>query len=71
YLDQSGKLKMSPVSLGITDGKQTEIVRGKNISEGMKIITGILEKNSTATTTQGNSLIQGSPTQQRQMRRGI
>lgn len=73
YLDQTGKLKMSPAVLGITDGKQTEIVKGRSITEGMKVITGLLDNTTAATTTpQGNSLIQGSnPQQSRQMRRGL
>jgi HlyD family secretion protein len=72
YYDQNAKLAMSFVSLGITDGKQTEIVRGRNIFEGMKIISGILDISSTTTTApQTNSLIPGNNTQQRGGRRGF
>ncbi len=43
YFDNNGMLKMSPVFVGLTDGKNTEIVRGRNITEGMKVISGITE----------------------------
>jgi multidrug efflux pump subunit AcrA (membrane-fusion protein) len=46
YLDENNKLKMSRVVTGVTDGKNTEIVRGRNLKEGMKIITGIVEDNN-------------------------
>jgi HlyD family secretion protein len=70
YLDQNGKLSMSPIVLGITDGKNTEIARGRNIKEGMKIISGILDNGTTSTVPKSNSLIpSGQP--QGGMRRGI
>lgn len=63
---------MSPVMLGITDGKNTEIVRGRNVKEGMNVISGILDNNTTTTTApQGNSLIPQNPMQQRGQRRGM
>lgn len=52
YFDDKGNLKMSPVMIGLTDGKNTEIVRGRNITEGMKIISGVTEE---ATTQSGSS----------------
>lgn len=55
YLDEKGKLKMNPVMIGLTDGKNTEIVRGRNIKEGMKIISGVVEV-SAATTKSSNPL---------------
>lgn len=71
YIDQNGKLNMSPVVLGITDGKNTEIVRGRKISEGMQVISGVMDDGSASTTTSGSGLIQSNPMQQRQMRRGM
>lgn len=65
YVDQNGKLNMSPVVLGITDGKNTEIVRGRNIKEGMNVISGILDNSATTTAPKTNSLIPGAPQQQR------
>jgi HlyD family secretion protein len=64
YYDQTGKLNMSPIVLGITDGKNTEIVRGRNIKEGMSVISGILD-NTTTTAPKTNSLIPSGPQQQR------
>lgn len=51
YLDDKGNLKMSPVMIGLTDGKNTEIVRGRNVTEGMKGISSITED----ATSQSNS----------------
>jgi HlyD family secretion protein len=41
YLDQNGKLAMDIVRTGMSDGTRTEIVRSRNVKEGMKVITGI------------------------------
>ena len=49
YLDENGKLKMSPVTTGLTDGKNTEIVRGRNIKEGMQVISGIMDSDTKKT----------------------
>jgi HlyD family secretion protein len=65
YFNEKGKLEMTPVILGITDGKFTEIVKGTNIREGMKFISGILENNPSASGP-GNALMPTSPVQQRQ-----
>jgi len=59
YLDDDGKLAMGMVFLGISDGKNSEIVRSRNIKEGMKLITGIVEPDTKASST--NPL---NPTQQ-------
>ncbi len=69
YFDEKNKLQMSPVVLGITDGKFTEIVKGKAVKDGMKIITGVVDQTGTAAATQ-KSLI--APTTGGQgMRRGM
>jgi HlyD family secretion protein len=65
YIDQTGKLNMSPIVLGITDGKNTEIVRGRNVKEGMQIINGILDNSASSSAPKTNSLIPSGPTQQR------
>ena len=63
YLDDNGKLKMSPVITGLTDGKNTEIVNSRELKEGMKIIIG--SETGTTTTKSSNSLTspsnQGGP----------
>ncbi len=40
YFDDKGKLQMARAVLGLTDGKNTEIVRSRDLKEGMKVITG-------------------------------
>jgi HlyD family secretion protein len=63
YLDEGGKLKMSPVMIGLTDGKNTEIVRGRNIQEGMQIISGVTDtdtKQSSTTTNPFNTTSGGN-----------
>jgi len=73
YYDNNKKLRMASVVLGITDGKNTEIIRGKNVFEGMSIISGIAD-NTTAVKipAKGNSLIPNSnPQQSGQGRRGM
>ena len=42
YLDKDGNLTFTYVVLGSTDGHVTEIVKGRNIKEGMKVISGIV-----------------------------
>lgn len=56
YFDKNNKLKDAPLIIGLTDGKNTEIVEGRNITSGMKIITGITEESTTTTTTKSNAL---------------
>ena len=41
YFDDNGKLRVSMIVLGLSDGRKTEIISGKNIKEGMKVITSI------------------------------
>ena len=50
YLDANGKLAVTHVRTGLTDGMMTE-VSGSSITEGMKVITGIITPTTTATTT--------------------
>ena len=61
YYDENNKLQASMVVAGLTDGKNTEIVRGRNLKEGMKIIAGIIESDSPATSASTNPF---NPTQQ-------
>jgi HlyD family secretion protein len=56
YLDNNGKLNMTTIRIGATDGRMTEIVRGRNIKEGMRIISGIAIR-----TGQGTSGAPGLP----------
>jgi HlyD family secretion protein len=68
YLDENNKPEMSPVALGATDGKNTEIVRARRLKEGMKIITGIVENNTQAQNK--TNILNPQSNMQRGMRRG-
>ena len=70
YLDENGKLQVSPVFLGLTDGKNTEIVRGRDIKEGMKIITGVVEDDA-ASTNSSNLFNPAQPSRRDMFRRGF
>ena len=66
YLDANGKLAMTRVKTGISDGTETEIT-GKNITEGKKVIAGTISSTQTAaTTTSGASPFGATSTQQQQ-----
>ncbi len=43
YLDDKGKLQMVRVETGVTDGRETEIMDGDQVHEGMKVITSVEE----------------------------
>jgi HlyD family secretion protein len=62
YFDEKNTLKMAMVFVGLSDGKNTEIVRGRNITEGMKVISGVVD-NSTTAATSGTNVF--NPTQNR------
>jgi HlyD family secretion protein len=49
-LDDNGNLKMDFVRIGASDGKNTEIVRGRDVKEGMKVIIGLAQKSKVKTT---------------------
>lgn len=63
YLDSKGKLKMSPIITGLTDGKNTEVARSRDLKSGMKVITGLQETGTSTTKKSTNPLNQnqGSP----------
>lgn len=51
-LDEKGRPVMEFVQTGATDGKNTEIVRSRNLSEGVKVITGLARKEKSGTAAQ-------------------
>jgi HlyD family secretion protein len=53
YLDKNGKVNMTMIRIGATDGRMTEIVRGRNIREGMKIISGVVSQIGQRSSTTG------------------
>jgi HlyD family secretion protein len=73
YLDANGKLAMTHVRTGVTDGTTTE-VRGKDLKEGMKVIAGTISATSTQsaqTSTSGSPFQSGQQQQQRGARGGF
>lgn len=52
YFYENGELEMMPVQVGIDDGKFYELVRGRNIVEGMKVIVSQLNTSKTKTENQ-------------------
>ncbi len=69
YMSENGKPKMGFAVLGLSDGKNTEVVNSKEAREGQQVITG-LETQDQAQSTNSNIL---SPTNnmQRGLRRGF
>jgi HlyD family secretion protein len=59
YFDNNGKLKMAMAVLGLNNGKNTEIIRSRNLKEGMKVITGIQNSTETNSTIQGRNFPRG------------
>lgn len=56
FIDRQGNPSAMVLKLGATDGKMTEIVRGRRIREGIKVITGIRrQKNGETKTRQPSS----------------
>ena len=43
YLDDAGKLAMTRIRKGVTDGRSTEIVEGRGLEAGMQVISKVLE----------------------------
>jgi len=43
YLDDQGRLSATRIVKGVSDGRVTEIVRGRGVEEGMRVITAVNE----------------------------
>lgn len=60
YFDNKNKLRMMSIRKGATDGKNTEIVEGRGIAEGMEFISGMTKQgrksNSENKQQQGNRM---------------
>ncbi len=52
YLNNQGKPQMGTAVLGLTDGKNTEVVRSRILKDGMKVITGIVTDGDVQTNNQ-------------------
>jgi HlyD family secretion protein len=58
-LDDNGNLKQNFLILGITDGKNTEILRSRNLKEGMDVIIGVESAGNKATGVPGGGIPRG------------
>ena len=52
-LDNNGNLKQDYVVLGISDGKNTEIIRSRDLKEGINVIIGTVSSTAKNTNTNG------------------
>ncbi|MEA3408718.1 MAG: efflux RND transporter periplasmic adaptor subunit [Candidatus Eisenbacteria bacterium] len=43
YLDDKGRLSATRIVKGVTDGRMTEVVRGRDVEEGLQVIIGVTE----------------------------
>ncbi len=48
YLDENGRLDVTQIVKGATDGRSTEIVSGDAVEEGMRVITDVAEEEEDA-----------------------
>ena len=55
YLDKDGALRVTRVQTGATNGFLTQIIDGRNVEEGMKIISGIQQKDVKAAAENSSS----------------
>lgn len=67
YVDEKGNPSMGYAALGLSDGKNTEIVRSRNLKEGMQVITGFETANETK--TPNTNIL--NPSQNQNMPRGM
>ncbi len=54
YIDDENRLSMMPIRTGATDGKNTEIVEGRDIKEGMAFISAIGKQGELESTSSNN-----------------
>jgi len=54
YIDSEGRLQMAMLRTGMTDGVNTEVVRSRDLTEGMQVISG-LETGAAASSKTSNS----------------
>ena len=50
FLGEDGNLRMKRIRTGVSDGKLTEIKMGRDITVGMKVISGINKPDRSQTT---------------------
>ena len=54
YIDNENRLGMMPIRTGATDGKNTEIVEGRDIKEGMVFISNTKNQSESKSTSSSN-----------------
>lgn len=60
FINKEGKLDMQVVKIGLTDGKSTELVSGRDVQEGMQVITSS-NQSGQQKTQKSSSPLGGSP----------
>jgi len=56
YVDEKGNPSMGFAQIGLSDGKNTEIIKSRVLKEGMEVITGLEVSGGTKSTTNTNIL---------------
>ncbi len=69
FIDENGNPEMGFALLGLTDGKNTEIVRSRNVKEGMQVVVGIETTNDPP--TQNSNILTPNGNMSRGIRRGF
>jgi HlyD family secretion protein len=69
YMDSTGNPEMGFAVLGLTDGKNTEIVRSRNAKEGMQVITGF--ETADQEQTRNSNILTPNRNMPRGIRRGF
>lgn len=70
YIDENGNPTMGYATLGLTDGKNTEIVKSKILKDSMEVITG-LETVTDNKPTQNQNILNPNQSVPRGVRRGF
>ncbi len=69
YIDEKGNPTMGSAQLGLSDGKNTEILRSRVLKEDMEVITGIESPDDPK--TQNSNIFSPNQDMPRSMRRGL
>jgi HlyD family secretion protein len=70
YVDDKGNPTMGFAQLGLSDGKNTEILKSRILKEGMQVITG-LETSTDNKSTQNTNILNQNQSMPRSSRRGF
>ena len=70
YIDENGKPTMGFATLGMSDGKNTEIIKSRSLKEGINVIVG-LGNTTNGKQTQNQNILNPNQNMPRGMRRGF